>query len=277
MKTINLLNSDKSDIKYRIDQFPDGEKSIVVLDELDHKIDGVKIITRLASMDDIFIALQICDILDRHEIVYDMYISYLMSMRMDRVMSWNRPYSLKVVTNMIKSCGARKMYVLEAHSDKTLTLLNAEPWKCYFDSAKNQIFANYVWDNAKLVVFPDAGACERYANTTHIVATFKKVRDLETGNIKSLEPTTAEDVQLIKDRNDILIVDDLCDGGGTFVGIAKRIKEINPNAKLSIIVTHMVNPRGIENLSKNFDSVTFSNSYKDWDNLPDNVEMIELQ
>ena len=38
----------------------------------------------------------------------------------------------------------------------------------------------------------------------------------------------------------------------------------------------MVNPKGIENLSKNFNHVWFTNSYKDWKNLPENVTMIKV-
>ena len=35
-------------------------------------------------------------------------------------------------------------------------------------------------------------------------------------------------------------------------------------------------PKGIENLSKNFNHVWFTNSYKDWENLPENVTMIKV-
>lgn len=38
----------------------------------------------------------------------------------------------------------------------------------------------------------------------------------------------------------------------------------------------MVNTKGIENLSKHFNHVWFTNSYKDWNNLPDNVTLINL-
>ena len=38
----------------------------------------------------------------------------------------------------------------------------------------------------------------------------------------------------------------------------------------------MVNPVGIKNLSENFDNVFFTNSYRDWDNLPENCHLIKL-
>ena len=49
-----------------------------------------------------------------------------------------------------------------------------------------------------------------------------------------------------------------------------------PKDRLNISVVHMVNPKGIENLSKNFNHVWFTNSYKDWENLPENVTMIKV-
>ena len=37
-----------------------------------------------------------------------------------------------------------------------------------------------------------------------------------------------------------------------------------------------VNRKGIENLSKYYNKVIFTNSYKDWDNLPNNCEMLKI-
>lgn len=54
------------------------------------------------------------------------------------------------------------------------------------------------------------------------------------------------------------------------------VKKIKPEASVNIIVNHMVNSKGVENLSKNFDRVWFSNSYKTWKNLPDNVTQIGI-
>lgn len=49
-----------------------------------------------------------------------------------------------------------------------------------------------------------------------------------------------------------------------------------PKERLNIAVTHMVNLKGIKNLSENFNHVWFTNSYKDWDNLPENVTMFKV-
>ena len=126
MKTLNLANPNKSDIKFIVNNLGD-EVILNILSELDHKIDFVKIYTRINNANDLFLLTQACDILNRHGLVYDLYITYLMSMRMDRVIDFNKPFSLKIVANTIKSCGARDIYVLEAHSERTHIELGSKP------------------------------------------------------------------------------------------------------------------------------------------------------
>jgi hypothetical protein len=119
-----------------------------------------------------------------------------------------------------------------------------------------------------------SGAKERYDFQYNKTAlTCSKVRDLTTGKILEIK---IDNPEVISDKP-LLILDDLCDGGGTFCGIAKAFNALGvPKERLNIAVTHMVNPKGIENLSNNFNKVWFTNSYKDWDNLPKNVTMIKV-
>lgn len=87
-----------------------------------------------------------------------------------------------------------------------------------------------------------------------------------------------------ENNSPILVVDDLCDGGGTFVGIAQKIRKYCPDRELNIFVTHMVNHKGIENLSKNFDHVYFTNFYYNWESgykvngmkFPENITQINI-
>ena len=94
----------------------------------------------------------------------------------------------------------------------------------------------------------------------------------QTGKLTGFEVKNPKDIQ----SKDLLIFDDLCDGGGTFCGIAAELRKYKPDADISIFVTHMVNRKGIENLAKTFNKVYFTNSYRTWDNLPDNVIQIEI-
>jgi len=105
---------------------------------------------------------------------------------------------------------------------------------------------------------------------------FKKKRNLNDGRIISIEPINPD--VLYRSAKPIMVIDDLCDGGMTFKLIADCLKKEVPNREKNIVVTHMVNPKGIETLSVNYDNVTFTNSYKDWEkeNLPQNVNVITV-
>lgn len=267
MQILNLIRTEESDIKYNIIQFPDGEPHIV-LDNIDRK-DEVDVLCRVTNPKDLFILMQVGDILNRHGVRFNLNISYLMSMRMDRVISFNEAFSLNVVANIINSMNPYTVKILEPHSNK-IFLIN----HCTWDSGSKygtDMFEDYIR------VLPDAGAASRSTVTFVPTVYCSKVRDLSTGKLSSFN---IENPKEITDNPNVplVVIDDLCDGGGTFAGVAAEIRKIDPNRKLSIYVTHMVNPKGIITLSENYDEVFFTNSYKDWqkEELPKNVKVIEV-
>lgn len=287
MQTLNLTNLEKSDIKYSISRFPDGEVQIT-LGEFSHK-DSIEVHCRITSAEELFILCQVNDILTRHAVTWNLEIYYLMSMRMDRVMDFNRPYSLSIVANILKSFSYTNLFICEPHSDQTFRLLDSNDMEGiiyfirHFGVNEREFYQKWTF------VLPDAGAYKRYSADLQYykpdTVICKKKRDVATGNLLGFEVTNPEIVS--NSSKPFLIIDDLCDGGGTFCGIAVEIRKIKPDAELNIYVTHMVNPKGIENLSKNFNYVYFTNSYKDWRGfkaeygkaipiLPENVTQINI-
>ena len=268
MQKLNLVHLEDSDIKYSISRFPDGEVQIS-LEEFSHK-EQVLVKCRVTNAEDLFILMQVLDILDRHEVLYKLNIYYLMSMRMDRVMDFNRPFTLKIVLNILKNCNAETIEILEPHSDVYYDFrFGGKFTELYIEGSPS----NTVWHGYQMVL-PDAGAKERYDfQYVGTALTCSKVRDLTTGKILEIK---IDNPEAISDKP-LLILDDLCDGGDTFCGIAKAFNSLGiSKERLNIAVTHMVNPKGIKNLSENFNHVWFTNSYKDWDNLPENVTMFDV-
>jgi len=263
MQTLNLTNIEKSEISYEIFHFPDGEAHIK-LDVIDRKED-VNVICRITNAEELFILMQVGDILNRQGVKWFLTIYYLMSMRMDRVISFNEAFSLKVVTNMINSLRPCAIKVVHPHSSRTLELL-----KCYVEGTFHPNYKDFESDIQ--LCYPDKGAMERYNSSyksKYPVLIGEKVRNLSTGKIESIIIKNPEDYKHLP----VMVVDDLCDAGGTFLGIAKALKRIDSNINLSISVVHMVNREGIKNLSKVYNKVYFTNTYKDWDNLPENCIM----
>ena len=268
MQILNLVNLEKSDIKYTLSRFPDGEVQIS-LGDFSHK-DQICVECRITNAEELFIVTQVLDILDRHDVYYDVNIFYLMGMRMDRVMDFNRPFTLKIVMDMLGHYDAISIRVLEPHSE-VYRRLNPRAEELFIST--KGLPPN--WVNCQ-IVYPDKGASERYSFHYGMdlpVIQCSKERDINTGKITSINIDNPQD---IKDKP-LLIIDDLCDGGGTFCGVAKAFEKIGISKdRLNISVIHMVNAKGIENLSKHFNHVWFTNSYKDWENLPENVTMLKV-
>ena len=276
MKIINLAHQSKSEVNYEIFTFPDGEPHIK-LGKFDRK-EEYTIKCRICNPFDLFILMQVCDILNRSEVYFKVEIYYLMSMRMDRVMSFNEAFSLKVVMSALNSTGISSIEILEPHSDKAHILSK--------NICSTNLYPNTAYDDEVIkkkddytIILPDKGAHERYIwltqNNKNSYIVCNKVRDTSTGKLLSFE--IVEDASKDSDKP-MLVVDDLCDGGGTFAGIAKLLREKYPNRKLNIFVTHMVNSKGIQTLSENYDEVVFTNSYMDWQYtiLPKNVKVINV-
>ena len=266
MKTIiNLINPERSQVKYELTVFPDGEPHIK-LEEIDRKKE-YRIVCRITNPSELFVLAQVGYILKRQDVIFDIEITYLMSMRMDRVISFNEAFTLQIVAGIINALGAEKVYVFEAHSDRVFKeIFNSSS----FDPLKNTTeFSNFerefILNPDNAICFPDHGALDRYGSmVSPLVNTLcmKKVRDLENkGVIKSMELESF----IEGDISVITIIDDLCDGGGTFCWASSILREKFPNAKIQIFVKHLVNPVGLKKLAETFDAVYITNSYKDWD------------
>ena len=263
MQTLNLINYNKSDIKYQIINFPDGEPHIK-LGEIDRK-QSVQVHCRICNPNDLFILLQVGDILNRQGVMFSLSIYYLMSMRMDRVITFTESFSLKVVADLINGMNPQYVVILEAHSSAVFKLIN----KCSIMRSPDINFDNYI------KVFPDAGAMLRYNGDENLHVICNKVRDPQTGYLTGFKILNPEVIENNPDKP-FVVIDDLCDGGGTFAGIASLLDEYN--REKAIYVTHMVNPKGIQTLSENYDRVIITNSYKNWENenIPSNISVYSV-
>ena len=90
------------------------------------------------------------------------------------------------------------------------------------------------------------------------IITANKVRDMKTGNILRTEIPVLDQ----HDNIQYVIIDDICDGGRTFVELAKAIKEGRPTAKIYLVVTHGIFSAGYSQLGEYFERIYTTNSYK---------------
>lgn len=247
-------------IGYKIVRFPDGEIHLQ-LEELNRK-EGVVIIMRIRNAEDLFLLMQLSDILQRQEVVVEeLRIPYLMSMRCDRVFSFDRPFTLKIVADVVNKLNCRPI-IYEPHSKRSLELM-------YADSVEVSRGLAFEYKQTSTICFPDKGAQSRYNLFDEMASIVcEKVRDVSTGELKEFKIVNPE----VFKGGEITVIDDLCDGGGTFIGLAPKLRDLRPT-KLRLVVTHAVQLNGIKRVAKVYDEVVITNTYEDWENfeLPSNV------
>ena len=178
-------------------------------------------------------------------------IPYLMGARFDRLMQYGDSIDLKVVADLVNYCGFEKVYLYDVHSDVSTMLI-----KNSVNISNANLVMEYNQEEA-ILICPDAGAVKKVGKYFELNKNIKDIvyctknRDLSNGNItvKVLEP------EKCIGRN-CVIIDDLCDGGGTFLGIASQIKPKH----LTLIVTHGVFSRGTKIFEPYFNEIIVSDS-----------------
>lgn len=265
MQLIDLING----VGCHIDTYPDGEKHLV-LDEIDRK-HPVIVKCNITNGNDLFILMQLGDILNRQGVeIAQLIIGYLMSARVDRVFDFNRPFSLKIVADVVNSLNAQQVIIFDVHSRTAMRLIkNAISPLCSMVE-----FMRYFKEvGGVVVVMPDSGAAIRYQQMPTQVNRLicKKHRNPETGMIESVDFDGDVNPTDYKGKN-LFVLDDLCDGGGTFIAIAPTLRKLEPNS-LNLIVTHAIQQSGIERVAQVYDKVHISDSYRNWREveLPKNV------
>lgn len=164
---------------------------------------------------------------------------YIPNARQDRVKNKEDVFTLKYFAKLINSLGYREVRVLDAHSSVSTALI---------DRVKNISPADYIervirnieqkTKSTPLMFYPDEGAGKRYSGMITAPYCFGiKKRDWETGEIKGLD--VAGQTELIKGK-DILMVDDICSYGGTFLFSAERLREMGAKS-IYIFVSHCEN------------------------------------
>jgi ribose-phosphate pyrophosphokinase len=294
METLNLANpNDPLSLEFKISSFPDGQQSIRILEDDGMKyqdmvkIPNITIKSRLNTFRDL--ELIICSTHALRELGIkniSLYIPYCIGGRSDRKFSEGGfNYIKNVIAPVINLQGYTQVEIMDPHSDVLEACINnfkkidnvklvQFALKDYFLEVKGKSHSDYATLN---LVSPDAGALKKVFHVAENIG-FKgeviiasKHRNLETGQIDYTNvPLSVHDAD-----KDMFIIDDICDGGRTFIEIAKAIKQsqnlssaVTPDrhGKVYLIVTHGIFSAGFGELNKYFDRIYSTNSIADHDN-----------
>ena len=197
---------------------------------------------QIEKSEDVMVLLMATDAARRQGFTeINLSLPYVPYARQDRVANPGEAHSLKVFATLINAQKYNKVSVYDPHSDVVEALFD----NLAITSNHAFVRSSLPQDKPFYLVVPDAGAQKkatalcaflmadgRFEGMQVILA--NKKRDTKTGQITGF----VIDKQARLDHSmDCYIVDDICDGGGTFMGLAKVLKEAGAGGQ-HLVVSH---------------------------------------
>lgn len=241
-----------------------GGEVQVRLQEVVQPAGFVTIKVQLDSSDEVMKLLMVTDAIRREygNVPITLEMLYVPYARQDRVCHPGEALSARVFCDLINSQGYHEVIVLMPHSDVTSALLD----RAY--DIKDIFNNNVMWnlrneyDDDYILCAPDAGAVKRVMEFAKFadkhMFTCEKVRNVDTGEITNM--TVNADYENIKGQT-VVIYDDLADGMGTFIGLAKTLKEAYDVSKVVLVVAHGIFSKGFDICEGYIDEIITSNSF----------------
>lgn len=180
---------------------------------------------------------QLVRLLNHYEVGAELRLSYLPYGRQDKDVDNKATFALHVFADLLNGLGFRKVFIVDPHSEVALKLIKNSV-ALYPKARVEQLVEDLEID---VVCYPDKGAFVKYVpihNTIQVphIAGFK-VRNQLTGHIESYEIKGD-----VAGRN-VMIIDDICDGGATFTILAKDLMAKGAKSVV-LFVTHGIFSKG---------------------------------
>jgi len=222
--------------------FSGGEIDVALDTAIPH--DNVMITTRLVNSDDVMQLLMATDALRRRGAKnINVFFPYCPYARQDRVCGHGEAFSLEVFAKLINAQNYQSVTVFDTHSAVATSLIN----NCknispagFASSIINSYYGTLEDKPAEsdyFLIAPDSGAAKKVQAVWDMTdcenppVVFFKKRGIG-GQIDSIETSLHSMF-----GKDAWIVDDICDGGRTFIALTKKLKEMNVG-NVFLIVSH---------------------------------------
>ena len=220
---------------------------------------------RLTNSSEIIRLMMMVDALKRlsnGNIPIELVIPYFPYARQDRVCVEGEALSAAVMAGIINNLGFSKITIWDAHSDVTPALLNNVvniPQTQLI--GRSETLSRSLSNGDITLISPDAGASKKTSNIAEAfggetnVIQAQKVRNLKSGDIVKTE------VLGNVEGKRVLIVDDICDGGRTFIELAKVLKQQGA-IEVSLFVTHGIFSQGLSVFGGLIDTIFTTDSFR---------------
>ena len=231
------------EFEYTVSKFPGGELNV----KLPASGIGLNVVTlkgSITSSDSLIELALLVDAIRRVSFnpTISLILPYMPYARQDRVCNTGEALSIKVAADIINSLYLDEVITYDNHSDVATALLDnctdvpIHKIQSLVDAIKESKY--------DYIVSPDAGAVKKIQKLAQVVnlpiIKADKVREVSTGEILATEIHT-KDIENAR----VLIVDDICDGGRTFIELARVLRSSNV-ATVDLYVTHGIFSKGVQ-------------------------------
>jgi ribose-phosphate pyrophosphokinase len=229
----------------------------------------LKIYAHLPSSDAVMTLFMVTDALRRAYpgVPVSLTVPYVPYARQDRAANLGEALSAKVFCDLINAQGYCRVVIQDPHSDVVPALLARveieDPIPAMLRVVEKISGVENIATFAKrpALVAPDAGARKRVHSLAKAlelnVVYADKVRDTKTGQI------TGTQVQSELPDGPLLVVDDICDGGRTFIELAMAVRKQGHLHPIYLFVTHGIFSRGLDPLLEHYTRVFTRNNWTD--------------
>lgn len=262
-RNFDLTNRFEENEEYRAWKFPGGELHI----KIKHKphqesFQNVLIKTSIESSDDLLLLCLTIDALknvNKHALI-DVFIGYMAYQQADRRFNEYECFSLKTICNILNSLDVNQFFVFDPHSDVTPALLN----NCVV--IDNREFIGHIIKDLNekgrsiTILSPDAGAYKKIFKLADNIG-FKGRIECANKYRNGLDL----EVRLSCDDfngSDVMIIDDICVGGRTFIQLADALSNKNVG-HLYLAVSHGIFSNGLTELGVRFYNVFTTDTRSD--------------
>lgn len=244
---------DGNEVESKIIKFSDGALNL----QIDHEaIKGTKheACFEVSPLMDVTSAMYIIQLA---ELIFDTYVPFMATVslsipyfpqaRADRQFEEGMAIPLLHFKRILDNGNWDAIYTKDIHNPKPLhglrNLKEQSQRECFDITMKDNPTLAKLVKNGISFCAPDKGASTKVQTVSHGYSTeiiqLEKCRNVSTGKIQGIDIVNGN-----VNGKDVLIVDDICDGGMTFLAAAEELK-YNGAKSVSLYVTHGIFSKGL--------------------------------
>lgn len=256
-----LLYADDNEWEFETLTFSGGEEHIQLSERKSYP-GSVEVIAKIHNSKDLMQMIMVLDAVKSNypDVFLDLHMPYFPYSRQDRVCATGQANAknrlLKIVTDDLADCITTwDLHSRNGETDQSTKIFNIRLCDIVAESG-------FTIPKSNIIVTPDKGAIERAEQVAEIndnpLIQLDKKRNPSNGHIEGMQLASNPDVK-IKGKT-CWIVDDICDGGYTFVLAAKLLRELGAK-EITLLVTHGIFSKGLSVFDGLIDTVMSTNSF----------------